>query len=198
MSAISPTSILQQLLQKDTSNTATSQQSTPSILDAFAAVNNLNGDPTKPSTGNSYLLDLSPSAQAYLANYSGASSNSSTSSTHGAGVVLNHEQQLKLNEILTKYKDAPYTDATFKQIQVDMAKAGIGADSLAAQSQMRSINPTAMLLDAISGGDGSVGTIGSSADIMTQATAFMKKVAEQWTDISTTKDDATTEDSSEA
>ena len=191
MTSISSTSILQTLLKKDTATSTTSEQSTPSILDAFAAVSGSNSDPTATgNTGNSYLLDLSPSAQAYLQNYSGSASNSSSSSSTGAGVVLTPQQQNKLNTILLKYKDAPYTDATFQKIQSDMAAAGIGADALAAQSHMRQLNTTAMLLNALGGGDGSVGTIGSSTDIATQTTEFMKKIAQSWTQISSTVGDA--------
>ena len=208
MTTVNSTNLASYYSLKDATTSTTSQHTTvPSLADAFAAVNNTNSDPTNTNNGNSYLLDLSDSAKAYLQNYSGSSSNSSTSSSNGAKVILNHDQQQKLNAILQKYKDAPYTDATFKQIQVDMSKAGIGADTLAAQSQMRSLNPTMMLLDALSGGDASVGTIGSSADINTQATALMKSVAQQWTSISTTaasttksstSSDATTSGSSAA
>ncbi len=172
------------------SDSSTSAATDPSILDAFAAVDGSSDDPTNTNNGNSYLLDLSPSAQAYLQNYSGSSSNNSTSSSNGAAVVLNFQQQNTLTAILQKYKDAPYTDATFQQIQNDMSAAGIGADSLAAQAQMRAVNPTLMLLDALNGGSGSVGTIGSSSDIMTQETAFMKQVADQWSQISTTVNDS--------
>jgi len=105
----------------------------------------------------------------------GGTSAASTTSSTGGGIVLTREQQSKLNAILEQYKDKPYNEANFKQMQIDMAEAGIGADSLAAKSQMRNLNTTLMLLNALSGGDGSTGTIGGSADIKAETVNFMKK-----------------------
>lgn len=191
MSSINPNAILQSLLQEKSVNSGASQQSrNPSITDAFAAVNGQNADPTHVDFGNSYLMDLSPAARAYLQNTGGAASNSSTTSSTGAGVVLSFEQQKKLQAILEKYKDAPYNDETFAKIQHEMKAAGLDAESLAAQSQMRNLNPTAMLLNALGGGDGSVGSIGGSTDIKNIAKGFMKNVAEQWTRMSSTAADA--------
>ena len=195
MSSISSTSILQQLLQKDTTTSTSSQQpAQPTLTDYLAKAQGTNTGSDATSTGNSYLLDLSPEAQAYLTTMSGngsTTSQNSATSSNGNGIVLSPVQQDKLAAILQKYKDAPYTDATFQAIQKDMSAAGIGADALAAQNQMRHINPTAMLLDALNGGDGSTGTVGGSADLAASTKDFMGKVAQQWQTISSDYDAAT-------
>ena len=197
MTTISTHSLASILSPKDNSTSGTSQQSTlPSLSTILATADGTDLGNGNTSSGNSYLLDLSPSAQAYLTNLNSngsASSQGSATSSNGNGIVLNNDQKAKLDAILAKYKDAPYTDETFQKIQQDMSLAGIAADELAAKNQMRHLNPTLMLLNALAGGDGSVGTIGGSADIATETTNFMGKVADMWKSISTTVDDADSE-----
>lgn len=195
MTGISSTSILQQLLQKnDTTSNGSKQAAQPTLTDYLARAQGLNTTGETSASGNSYLLDLSPAAQAYLTNMSGtgsATSQNSATSSNGNGIVLSPGQQNKLTAILVKYKDAPYNDDTFKAIQRDMSEAGIGADSLAAKNQMRRINATAMLLDALNGGDGSVGTVGGSADLAHSEMEFMGRVNTQWQKISSDYNPAT-------
>jgi hypothetical protein len=189
MTSVTNLSLASLFSTKDGTTSTTSQQTAnPTLADVFATASGTKKASESKTNGNSYLLDLSESAKAYLQNLdgNGGSSASSTTSSTGGGIVLNREQQTKLNAILEKYKDKPYTNASFKQMQVDMADAGIGADSLAAQNQMRHLNPTLMLLNALNGGDGSVGTVGGSSDITAETKNFMKKVAERWKEISTT------------
>ena len=194
MSSISSTSILQQILAQNSSTSSSSSSSSSSLSDILAQANGTDLGDGNTSSGSSYLLDLSPEAQAYLTSQSSTGTTTSTGSTTsstGASVILSPVQQDKLNAILQKYKDAPYTDATFKAIQKDMSAAGIGADTLAGQAEMRNLNPTAMLLNALNGGDGSVGTIGGSADIATLETNFMGSVNQQWQQISSDYDSTT-------
>ncbi len=194
MTTISSTSILQQLMQKDssTSNGSTSTAQ-PTLTDYLAQAQGTDIGNASSSSGNSYLLDLSAEAQAYLTsgNGSGGGSQGSSTSSTGASIVLSPVEQDKLTAILQKYKNAPYTEATFQNIQKDMSAAGIGADSLAAKAEMRNLNPTAMLLNALNGGDGSVGTVGNSTDIASMETSFMGKVNSQWQAISSDYDSTT-------
>ena len=196
MSSVSHLSLANHLAKQNATTTNGSDSSSlPNLTEALAAVNGTNlGNGSSSATGNSYLLDLSPEAQAYLTSMNGngsSSSQASTTSSTGAGIVLSPVQQDKLSAILQKYKDAPYTDATFKAIQRDMSAAGIGADSLAGKAAMRNLNPTSMLLNALAGGDGSVGTIGGSADIAAMEMNFMGTVNTQWQRMSSDYDPST-------
>ena len=194
MTTISSTSILQQLMQKDSSTSNGSTSTAQSTLtDYLAQAQGKDIGNASSSSGNSYLLDLSAEAQAYLTsgNGSGGGSQGSSTSSTGASIVLSPVEQDKLTAILQKYKNAPYTEATFQNIQKDMSAAGIGADSLAAKAEMRNLNPSAMLLNALNGGDGSVGTVGNSTDIASMETSFMGKVNSQWQAISSDYDSTT-------
>jgi len=93
---------------------------------------------------SAYMLDLSPTAQKFL---------NATTSTSSApdSFVLSKEQQARLEDIMEKYKDAPYTQETFNQIQADLQKAGMSPDQLAGQEQAKAFNTTLALLDALSG-----------------------------------------------
>ncbi len=189
MTSITNTSLANYYSLNDAKNAATTsgQASNPSLTTALAAVNGTQPSNTNAAGGSSYLLDLSDNAKNYLqslSNTQNGTSNSAASSTDG--VILTQKQQAKLTEILIKYKDAPYNDTSFKKIQDDLDAAGIGADSLAARSQVRKLNPTLIFLDALNGGDGAAGTAISSDAIKADATGYLKKVAKQWDTISTT------------
>lgn len=92
---------------------------------------------------SAYLLDLSPQARDYL--------NSNAVSAVSAGFTLSEPQQNMLDTILQKYKDQPYTQDTFNQIQNDLQQAGLSPDQLAAQQQVKDFSPTQVLIDALSG-----------------------------------------------
>lgn len=166
--------------------TGNSQAQNPSLADSLAALNGTQPSSANAAGGSSYLLDLSDNARNYLQSLSNTQSGKNAAAATSDGVVLSHTQQAKLTEILIKYKDAPYNDTTFSAIQDDLDAAGIGADSLAAQSQVRKVNPTLILLDALNGGDGSLGTAITADGIKADATGYLKRVAEQWTRISST------------
>ncbi|MFZ4541859.1 MAG: hypothetical protein ACOYNL_08655, partial [Rickettsiales bacterium] len=122
------------------------QAANPTMASVFAAESKTDSNAGNNS-GSSYLLDLSESAQAYM--NGGSAPTESTGSDDS--YAFNRLDQAKLNAILKRYKDAPYNDDTFLQIQKDMDAVGIGADKLAAQHHMRDLNPTLMLLTALSG-----------------------------------------------
>lgn len=91
---------------------------------------------------SAYLLDLSPEAQNYL--------NSNISSSElSTAFALSQEQQKKIDEIMQKYQNAPYTQETFEQIQADLQLAGLSPDQLAMKEQVKSFNPTQALLEAL-------------------------------------------------
>ncbi len=91
---------------------------------------------------SAYLLDLSPEARDYL-------NNSAVSAV--SGFTLSKTQQSAIDAILQKYKDQPYTQDTFNQIQADLQQAGLSPDQLAQQQQVKDFNPTQTLINALSG-----------------------------------------------
>lgn len=92
---------------------------------------------------SAYLLDLSPQARDYL--------NHGAVGTISSSFTLSQAQQSSIDAILQKYKDQPYTQDTFNQIQNDLRAAGLSPDQLAAQQQVKDFNTTQTLLDALSG-----------------------------------------------
>lgn len=181
-----------------TATTTSQQSSTPNLTSALAAANGGKTDSSKLAVGSSYLLDLSDNAKNYLQSLSDTSAGKGSSTSTGDGIVLTNAQQAKLTEILIKYKDAPYNDATFTRIQQDLDAAGIGADSLAAKAQARQLNPTLIFLDALNGGDGAAGTVGSNDSRTADATGYLKKVATQWERISTTAGEPAADETNKA
>jgi len=144
------------------------------------------------STGTgspAYSLDLSTEAQNYLGGLSGTSSTSTTTTGGSDTFQLSTKQQQELTAILAKYKDAPYTQATFNSIQNDLNAAGLGTSTLQAQDQAKSFNPIVTLIDYLNGnsaaGDASVPT---SSQEQTKSSNFMQSVIQQWKSISTTYD----------
>ena len=168
----------------DSKNTSSTQQ-LPSLAAILDSNNNTSGNADSLS---SYHLDLSPTAQAYLAKASTSSStaNSSNSSSTSDTIQLSKAQQQKLTSILEKYKDEPFTQATFDQIQDDMTAAGLGVDQLSAQDTINQYNPTAQLISALNG----VSTTTPTADsISSKRTNFIQSVISQWQSLSTTAGD---------
>ena len=92
---------------------------------------------------SAYLLDLSPQARDYL--------NHSAVNAIASGFTLSQAQQSSIDTILQKYKDQPYTQDTFNQIQSDLQKAGLSPDQLASQQQVKDFNPTQTLINAMTG-----------------------------------------------
>lgn len=183
MSTINNTTLASYFQLNNNSNSATqSQNSASGLADALAAISNVGSQTSTDKGGSSYLLDLSDEAKAYLEKTKATASANSTSAMNTGEVSLSRKQQEILNDILLKYKDAPYDDDTFLKIQQDMEAAGLDADTLAARSQVRQLNPTVMFLNALNGIESNAGTMG---DVSATATDFLKSVAEQWKNIST-------------
>ncbi len=175
-------------------STSTSSSSSSSLSDTLASL--LDSDSADTADGgssdNSYMLDLSPEAQSYLSSMNMASSTStgtaSTPTTSSSDIILTNAQQAKLNQIIDKYKDAPYTQDTFDDMQNDLEEAGLGTDQLNAEDRMRSLNPTQMLIDALNGQTDDLSSLTDTSNDATKATNFMNKVISQWQGVSSTYD----------
>jgi hypothetical protein len=140
-------------------------------------------DAAQNSTGSAYLLNLSPAAQQLLNNsstFSGAPSS--------GNFTLSTAQQAQITSIIAKYKDAPYTQATFDQIQSDLQAAGLGTQDLAVKDQVTSFDPTGVLLNALSGNTTDLTTQNntSSANEQTKAGNYIQSILGQWQSVSTT------------
>jgi len=135
------------------------------------------------------LLDLSPAAQKYLSGLSARNpqAQSAAQSSGGSdGFILSAKQRLALSAVLEKYKDAPYTQATFDAIQDDLQKEGLGPNQLSAKTKVSSFNSTAVLVDALNGGKGTTpgSVVISDEDLSKKATNYIQDVAAQWKKLS--------------
>jgi hypothetical protein len=161
----------------------------------------LGGTTTATSTAESaYSLDLSPDALAYIKQINGSSAGKASSYASVSNFTLTKDQQTTRDAIIAKYKDAPFTQDTFSQIQDDLNAAGLSPEALGKQDAIRNFNPTKLFLDALNGinsgtDDGSSlfgGSTSSSDDeaLTTKSTNFMTGIADQWARISTKANDA--------
>jgi hypothetical protein len=144
-------------------------------------------------SGNSDLVDLSPEAQSYLAALGmGDPSGAGQDTGSGGGFLLTPQQQQQIGDILAKYKDAPFTQDTYNQIQNDLKAAGLSPDQLALEDQMRTFNPTQILLDALDGvqTDPNAGNFLSNNNEQGNADSYMQQIVSQWQSLSTTAEAA--------
>ncbi len=180
--------------QNGAANTAASGSSGTSLAAS------LNTQAKGNNAAQSYLLNLSPEAQSYLAGLTSATGSSSESKSTDESFLLTRQQQAKIGEILAKYKNEPFTQETYEALQADLSEAGLSADTLAAKEKVRSINPTQTLLNLLNGGSNDPLADTSASDELLQQKAdnYMAKIRKQWEAISTTaaapasEDDATT------
>lgn len=130
---------------------------------------------------SAYMLDLSPQAQNYL--------NSNISSADlSTAFAISQEQQKKIDEILSKYQDAPYTQETFDQIQSDLRAAGLSPDQLAGKARARDFNPTQALLDALGARKDAQPSQEDGAKYETQKKNYLQKIVGQFQKIAATSD----------
>lgn len=169
-----------------------SSGSDTSLADALAGVNKTSNSPTGgaksavSSDDMSYLLSLSEEARNYLTSQAAKPADDSKDSD-AKSFILSIDQQQKLNQIIAKYKDAPFTQATFDAMLEELGDAGLAPDQMAAKDQMRQINPTQSLLDALNGATSSTlpGTVDTSGQ-KAKGDAYLKAIFNQWESISTT------------
>lgn len=157
----------------------TSASLTSSLLATLAE------DETANSADTAVQVKLSAAAQAYLAKMNGTTS-SSTSTT---SFSLTKQQAQKIDDILAKYKDSPFTQTTFEKIQDELKAAGLSADQLRVKDQVSSFNPTQSLISALNGTDGETAQPTAAtrlAESQSKAEAYMKNIITAWKSISTT------------
>jgi len=149
--------------------------------------------------GNSYLdqVSLSPEAQNFLSGLSSTSTSGTTGADSNSNFTLTNSQQQQITDILNQYKDAPFTQATFNQIQNALQKAGLGTDLLSAKDQINSFNPTMDFLNALSGNTtnnslNSQDPTNIAASEQTKSSNYMNQIYQQWQGISTTASSSST------
>lgn len=146
-------------------------------------------DSAKNGFSDAVLLDLSPAAQKYLSSLNAKNAQTTDSSLSNAsrdGFVLSAKQKLAVAAVLERYKDSPYTQETFDAIQDDLQKEGLGPNQLSLHERVNSFNPTASLLDALNGGNGTTpgSTVISDEELSKKATNYIQDIAAQWKKLS--------------
>ena len=152
-----------------------------------AALNAADAAQNASSDSGAYTLNLSDAARNFL---SGNTANpANATDTPQADFKLTPKQQQTLDTILAKYKDAPYTQATFDLIQDDLEHAGISPDQLAIQHQASNLTgSTQTFIDALNGKtvyDPNVKP-GDTSNYETQKDDYTLDIISQWQDISST------------
>lgn len=124
---------------------------------------------------DAYTLNLSPEAQRYL---NGASDN----------FLLSAGQKQAISSIIAQYKDAPFTQGTFVQIQKDLAGAGLGVQQLSLKDKLQNFSPTTVLLEALNdtAADSEAATASLDTASQNKANNYLKSIVSEWQSISTT------------
>jgi len=160
------------------SNTAQSNP-TNALMQALLSASSASG--TAASSSAAYLLDLSPQAQQYL-NGGGASAVSPLNPS-SSSFVLSTQQQQEITSIIAKYKDAPYTQATFDAIQNALQTAGLDPTTLSREDQAQSFNATQVLIDDLNGDVSGANSL-INPDESTKSSNYMQQILGQWKTIS--------------
>jgi hypothetical protein len=158
-----------------------SSSSSTSSLQALEQALLGGGSGSGSSSPGAYLLDLSPQAQSLL-------SGNSTSSSGGQSTefTLTSAQETQIKNILEKYKDAPLTQATFTEIQNALQAAGLSPQTLGAEDQVKSFNPTNVLLSALNGNYAAVNSPSVTAsNEQTKESNYMKDIVSAWKSLDT-------------
>lgn len=139
------------------------------------------GKPDLPDT--SYLLNLSEEARNYLA----SRQTSEESSSDATSFVLTPAQQKTLETIITKYKDAPFTQESFNAMLDELDKVGLGPEQMAAKDQVKQMNSTALFLNALNGTSNGLTFSASNGEAQSaKANAYLDSIYDAWEGISTT------------
>ncbi|MDE3059836.1 MAG: hypothetical protein KGJ06_02365 [Pseudomonadota bacterium] len=165
----------------------TPKNATNSLLQAMSQA-----APQDSSAGISDLVDLSPQAQSIL-NQMNSGSTAAPGLNPGSGFVLSPQQQQQISAILAKYKDAPFTQDTYNQIQNDLKAAGLSPDQLSLEDQAKKFDPTQVLVDALNGINSPTDNnlFGNSSE-QANASSYMQQIVSQWRNISSTAGSAVT------
>ena len=172
------------------SNNTSSSSSSPTdaLLAALNSTSGIDSSANSATSSDAYLLSLSPAAQQYMNSSSGSSGVSSAISalngTSGSSsFILTTQQQQTITNIIAKYKNAPYTQATFNQIQNDLNSAGLGTKQLSMQDQAQNFNATSLLIDDLNG-NYSAATAMTSPNETSKSSNYMQQIMSQWHTIS--------------
>lgn len=141
---------------------------------------------TAPGADSAYMLDLSPQAREYLIGLQ--SKKTEPAVAESQGFTLNRKERLALASLLEGFKDAPYSQDTFDAIQDELHKQGLGPQQMGAKYRASSFSTTAALVDALSGGKGTVpgSQPVSDSELQTRSQQYIQYVAAEWKKISTT------------
>ena len=167
------------------------QQSAAQPASSSSLVNALTqADNPTTNENDAYSVDLSPQAQAYLNSQKSTSTpTTSGSASLKANFNLTPAQQKQIDDILAKYKDAPYTQDTFKQIQSDLKAAHLDSDQLSLMDKLKSFNSTQVLIGYLNGVEAApVNDLSGEKD---KATNYTQSIMDQWKHISTTANQTT-------
>jgi hypothetical protein len=154
-----------------------------------SALQGVTANTNTQSPSGAYLLDLSPQAQLYLASNGQQNASSSSTLSGSQSFLLKPDQKQTIADIIARYKDAPFTQETFNQLQDDLEKEGLGAQQLAMIDNAKSFNPTQILVDALAGRSSSFSGTASTQSQQGKIDNFMQDIVKQWRAISTTADE---------
>ena len=191
-SATPTTSLADMLAENDDSSSNSSAYLMDLSPAAQAYLNNNSSTSTADTSLAGMLNSTSDTNDTSLASLlSGATNTSDSNATDDSSdtsstFTITAAQQKTIDSILDKYKNAPYTQATFNDIQNDLKTAGLSSDELSAKDQISSFNATSVLMGYLDGSNTSATPVESSSDEQTKSTNFMQSVMSQWQSISTT------------
>ena len=177
---------------KDSTGSTTSN-SMSALLDEMTGTKSVQ-QATKSAAQSSYLLDLSPEAQAFLNQSKGSSP--ATNALDG-NFILTTKQQKQISDVLAKYADEPFTKETYDKIEAELDSLGLSPDALAIKDKARGVNTTSMLLAALNGtGDANQDIFGkmkadnaaTDEQLQTKKENYTKLLLGKWSDLSTTID----------
>lgn len=132
------------------------------------------------------ILDLSPQAQNEISFFNLVSGANTNVVTGGASLTLTVEQRTQFDDIVAKYKDAPFNGDTYAKILADLAAAGLSPEQLALQTGNTSLSLAALFLNALDGGGNTdFFNIFSTPLQQDNTTAFSQQVISQWESVST-------------
>jgi hypothetical protein len=159
------------------STTGSDATSTLAELEQELGISSSNG--SSSNGADSYLLDLSPQAQALL---NGSSAGGLSGSSSGSsGFTLTQTQETAIQNILEQYKDAPMTQATFQEIQNALSSAGLSAQTLGAEDQVNSFDGTKILVQDLDGNYTGLQTAGTTLQgEQTKESNYMQDIAKAW------------------
>lgn len=135
------------------------------------------------------LLDLTAEAQAYLERTQ-ATADKSEELDKVTPFILSRKDQATLNSIINKYKDAPFTQESFQQMQQELKSANVSSEQLAAKEKMRTLSPARMFIDIMAGKEITpVVSLADDKSFQAKGERYMRDVITRWSEISTTIDD---------